>query len=71
MDLKAEEQRLIVDENRHLRRLVLDGVKVGENQSFRDLIGDNFDQVKKFREEKSKHYDRINLLKEKLKKLEE
>lgn len=70
LDIRAEQQKMVAELNRQNRRKVLEGGRVEENPQLRALIGDNIEEVKKFRDEKKTLLKRMNDLKNELRSLE-
>lgn len=70
LDKLVEEQRLVADENRYKRRQVLDGGKVSDNANIREVMGDNIEQVKEFREQRKAHLTNLGNLRSELRVLE-
>ena len=65
LDAEAEQLKITVEENKFKRRQVYEGGKVeGENITYREVITENIEEVKKIRSEKKEHLDKLNALKE-------
>lgn len=72
LDGKAAQLKTVIDESFNKRKQVYEGGKVeGENITFRDIIGRNIDEVKKLRDEKKAHLDKLMLVKDNMKKIED
>jgi hypothetical protein len=62
---RAEEFKITVEESKFKRRQVFEGGKLeGENITYREVITENIEEVKKFRNEKKGHLDKMNVLKD-------
>lgn len=71
LDAEAEQLKITVEENKFKRRQVYEGGKVeGENVTYREVITENIEEVKKFRASKKEHLDKLNDLKDKQRDLE-
>ena len=71
LDKKAEELKITVEESKFKRRQVYEGGKVeGENVTYREVITENIEEVKKFRNEKKGHLDKLNALKDRQRAIE-
>jgi hypothetical protein len=71
LDKKAEELKITVEESKYKRRQVYEGGKVeGENITYREVITENIEEVKKFRGDKKVHLDKLNALKERQREIE-
>lgn len=71
LDAEAEQLKITVEENKFKRRQVYEGGKVeGENVTYREVITENIEEVKKFRANKKEHLDKINELRDKQRDLE-
>jgi uncharacterized coiled-coil DUF342 family protein len=71
LDAEAEQLKITVEENKFKRRQVYEGGKVeGENVTYREVITENIEGVKKFRLEKKEHFDKLDVLRERQKELE-
>lgn len=65
LDAEAEQLKITVEENKFKRRQVYEGGKVeGENVTYREVITENIEEVKKFRANKKEHLDKLNDLRE-------
>ena len=70
-DKIADEQRVIIEESKFKRRQVYDNGRVeGSNVTYKDLISGNIDEVKKFRNEKKAHLEKLNALKDRQRELD-
>jgi hypothetical protein len=57
---KADELKLILEENRYKKRQVFEGGKVdGENVTYREVITENIEEVKKFRSDRRKNIEQL------------
>jgi len=71
LDARAIELRVLIEENRHKRKQVYDGGQVeGSNMSYRDLLNDKFDEVKKIQSQKRSKLDRLSTLNDRIRELE-
>jgi uncharacterized coiled-coil DUF342 family protein len=71
LDAEAEQLKITVEENKFKRRQVYEGGKVeGENVTYREVITENIEEVKKFRANKKDHLDKLNELRERQRELE-
>ena len=71
LDAEAEQLKITVEENKFKRRQVYEGGKVeGENVTYREVITENIEEVKKFRSNKKEHLDKLNDLRDKQRDLE-
>lgn len=68
LDRKAANTKSVCQENQVKKRQVYDSSK-GDNLGYKDMSS-NFDEVKKFRNEKRQLLDKLNALKEKQRELE-
>ena len=60
LDKRAEEVKAQIQVNRDKKRSVYEGGKVGDsNITFKEAIGNNLEEAKKFREEKKVHLDKL------------
>lgn len=63
-DKLADSLRVTIEDNKFKRRQVYDGGKVeGSNVTYSDLIGENIEEVKKFKSNRRDKLDRLNELK--------
>ena len=71
LDAEAEQLKITVEENKFKRRQVYEGGKVeGENVTYREVITENIEEVKKYRANKKEHLDKLNDLRDKQRDLE-
>jgi len=71
LDTKASELRGAIEENRSRRKLIYDGGKVeGKNVTYRDLVSTNIDDMKKFQQDRRGQLDKLNVLKNREKELQ-
>ena len=71
LDRDAEALKIDIEELRYKKRQVYETGHVGdESIEYKALMTEKFDEVKKFQEEKRKHYDRLKVLKEQAQAIE-
>ena len=71
LDAEADQLKITVEENKFKRRQVYESGKVeGENVTYREVITENIEGVKKFRADKKEHLDKLNALRERQKEIE-
>lgn len=71
LDKKAEELKITVEDAKYKRRQVYEGGKVeGENVTYREVITERIEEVKKFRTDKKQHLDRLNVLKDRQREID-
>jgi len=63
-DKEAEELKIEIEDNKYKKRNVREGRLVGDSGvTFRERIGDNLDEIKKFRDDKRIQQDKLGALK--------
>jgi uncharacterized coiled-coil DUF342 family protein len=71
LDTTANQLRATIEDSRYKRRQVYEGGKVeGQNITFRDVLSTNIEAVKKVKNERRAKLDRLNVLKDRQRELD-